>query len=243
MATTLNIVGLVLNAVGVILLFFFAMPYRTRSEGKSPITVVIPGSSEKALEQEALFGRVAWVGLAAVVLGTILQIWTALPSIQRGSAENMAIYIQPDWRPVIGVVVTVVLGFGVGPLVRCVQRSIGTPEPPTPALSPQWDKLMKLNTGGAWIGRLEGLIFFASLWVQNWWPILSAWLVFKLAVYWQSSNYAAFPLDPPSVEAANYIVAKRQLGANHVATLLVGTAANIVAALIGVAVANSIKLQ
>ena len=78
MVTTLNIAGLVLNAMGVILLFFFAMPYRTRSEGKSPITVVIPGSPEKLVELEARYDHFAWLGLTAVVLGTMLQIWVAL---------------------------------------------------------------------------------------------------------------------------------------------------------------------
>jgi hypothetical protein len=79
MVTTLNIAGLILSATGVILLFFFAMPYRTRSEGKSPITVVIPGSPAKIVElEEARYDHFAWLGLTAVVLGTILQIWVAL---------------------------------------------------------------------------------------------------------------------------------------------------------------------
>jgi len=79
MVTTLNIAGLILSATGVILLFFFAMPYRTRSEGKSPITVVIPGSPAKLVElEEARYDHFARLGLAAVALGTILQIWAAL---------------------------------------------------------------------------------------------------------------------------------------------------------------------
>src|SRR6266853_2258483 len=158
----------------------------------------------------------------------------------------MTIYVQPEWRPfialVVGLAITVALGFGVGPLIRRVQRSLTKPEPPSSALITQWDKLMNMNTGGAWIGRLEGLIFFASLWVASWWPMMSSWLVFKLAVYWQSSDYAAFPSRTPNEKEADYIVAKRQLGSHHVATLLVGTAANIVTALIGVAVANWITL-
>jgi hypothetical protein len=78
MATILSIAGLVLNAMGVILLFFFAMPYRTGSQAKSPITVVIPGSPERIVELEARYDHFAWLGLAAVVLGTVLQIWVAL---------------------------------------------------------------------------------------------------------------------------------------------------------------------
>lgn len=80
------------------------------------------------------------------------------------------INIEPDWQAVIGLVITIALGLGVGRLVRRVHGSIGAPEPPRPELAPQWDKLMRLTTGGVWIGRVEGPIFFASLWVQNWWP-------------------------------------------------------------------------
>ena len=77
LTTELNIAGLVLNAAGVILLFFFAMPYRTRSEGKSFVTVVIPEVAEKELEQEGRYDHFAWLGLAAVLIGTSLQIWAA----------------------------------------------------------------------------------------------------------------------------------------------------------------------
>ena len=78
LATALNVAGLVLNALGVILLFFFAIPYRTRTEGKSPRTVVIPGVYEKAIRQEARYDRFALSGLAAVLVGTSLQILVAL---------------------------------------------------------------------------------------------------------------------------------------------------------------------
>ena len=148
-----------------------------------------------------------------------------------------------DWQPVIGLAVTMLLGTGIGCLVRRVQQAIDTPEPPSDALRPQWDKLLKMQTGGSWIGRLEGPIFFASLWVEGWWPLMSSWLVFKLAVYWQSSNYAAFPSDKLlGKEEADLLVAKRQLGSHHVATLLVGTAANIVTAIVGVAIGHWIVL-
>ncbi len=74
----LNVTGLLLNLLGVILLFFFAMPFRTRSDGKQAITVQTPTSIQKFLEQEARYDRFARIGLAALILGTILQICAAL---------------------------------------------------------------------------------------------------------------------------------------------------------------------
>ena len=150
--------------------------------------------------------------------------------------------IQPNWHAIIGLVVTVVLGFGVGCLVRRVGDSIGSLPPPSEETANQWATLVAQNTGGFWIGHIERLIFFASLWIQTW-PILSSWLIFKLGFYWQSANFTKFPDSSPDKKEADYLIAKRQLGNHHVATVLVGTGANIVAALIGVTVGKWITFQ
>jgi hypothetical protein len=153
------------------------------------------------------------------------------------------ISIQPNWHVLIGLAVTVILGFGVGCLVRHVGVSIGPLPAPSSETTPQWTKLTSQKTGGSWIGHIERPIFFAALWIPGAWPILSSWLVFKLAFYWQGANFTAFPKLSPNEREADYLVAKRQLGAHHVATALVGTGANIVLALIGVAVGKWITLQ
>ncbi len=153
------------------------------------------------------------------------------------------ISIQPNWHVLIGLAVTVILGFGVGCLVRHVGNSLGPLQAPSSELTPQWAKLTSLETGGSWIGHVERPIFFAALWISGAWPILSSWLVFKLAFYWQSANFTAFPDSLQNERDAEYLVSKRQLGAHHVATALVGTGANIVLALIGVAVGKWITLQ
>ena len=88
----------------------------------------------------------------------------------------------------------------------------------------------------------ERPIFFAAFWIAGAWPLISTWLVFKLAFYWQSANFTAFPQSAPDPKEAEYLVAKRQLGTHHVATSLVGTAANIVLALVGVAVGKWVRL-
>jgi hypothetical protein len=153
------------------------------------------------------------------------------------------ITIQPDWSAVIGLIVTIVLGFGVGPLVRRVGASIGPLPPPSPETAAQWKKLSGQQTGGAWIGRIERVIFFASLWITGAWPVLSSWLVFKLAFYWQSANLTAFPDSCPNQREADYLVAKRTLGTHYIATALVGTGASIVAALAGVVIGKWITFR
>jgi hypothetical protein len=139
----------------------------------------------------------------------------------------------------IGLAVAMALGFGVGPLVKMVGDSLPI-ESPTPDLEPYWAKLRDMKGAGLWIGIIERPIFFAALWIPNGWPILSSWLVFKLAYYWQGANFTAYPIDTPSKEQAAYMVAKRQIGTHHVATSLIGTGLDILIAFIGVAVGNSI---
>lgn len=147
-----------------------------------------------------------------------------------------------NWYALLGLGVTVVLGFGTRCLVRKVGESLPL-ESPSADLEPYWEKLRKMNTGGSAIGHVERPIFFAALWIANAWPLLASWLAFKLAYYWQSANFAAFPAEMPTNEQAAWLVAKRQLGCNHVATALVGTGANIIIALVGVAIGRWIRFQ
>ncbi|SRR6266849_2885726 len=150
--------------------------------------------------------------------------------------------IEPDWRLLIGLAATVLLGFGVGCLVRHVGDSLGPLPPPNSETSDQWTKLTAQKTGGWWIGLFERPIFFAAFWIPGAWPIVASWLVFKLGFYWQSANFTAFPELPPGSKEADYLVAKRHFGTRHVSTALVGTAANLVLALVGVAIGKWIKL-
>ena len=151
--------------------------------------------------------------------------------------------LHPNWHIVIGSTVTVIFGFGVDRLIRCVGRSMGPLPAPSVEVAQEWEELTRQNTGGFWIGHIERPIFFAALWIPGAWVILSSWLVFKLAFYWQNTNFSAFPEDPPSEKAVRYLIAKRQLGLHQVATALVGTGANIVLALVGVAVGRWVVLS
>lgn len=147
-----------------------------------------------------------------------------------------------NWYALLGLTVTILLGFGTKCLVQHVAKSLPL-ESPNSELEPYWEQWRKTKTAGTMIGHVERPIFFAALWITGGWPILTSWLVFKLAYYWQSANFMAFPVEVPTKEQAAWILSKRQLGTHHVATALVGTGANIIWALIGVAVGKWIRFQ
>ncbi len=68
----LNIIGLVLNLVGVIILFRYGMPYHVPTGGAVHIITEQIDTAEKALESRyEIFG---YFGLVAIVAGTALQI-------------------------------------------------------------------------------------------------------------------------------------------------------------------------
>jgi hypothetical protein len=144
------------------------------------------------------------------------------------------------WQAPLGFVVTAAIGWWVVPrVVKCVRDSF-TPLPaPSDSedVAKAWRELVdeERKTAGPWVGRVELPIFFAALWVQGGWPLLASWLAFKLALYWQGANFTAFPTDAPNADHLRYLHAKRQLGTQHIAVTLVGTGANIIAAIVGVA--------
>jgi hypothetical protein len=149
-----------------------------------------------------------------------------------------------DFNPqaAIGLAVTLALGFGVGSLVRSAGASLGELTPPNEQVREQWRDLVTLETGGRWIGHVERPLFFAAAWL-NGWVLLSAWLVMKTALYWQGSTFAAYPSEPPNVDQTAYLAAKRRLHSHYVTTLLVGTAANLLAAFIGLAVGQWLRFE
>jgi len=68
----MNISGLSLSLIGVLLLFFFGMPYRIRSNGQGDIVTEQTNAAEKA--KDVLFSKLGFAGLMLIALGTFLQI-------------------------------------------------------------------------------------------------------------------------------------------------------------------------
>ncbi len=79
MAVFLNIAGLILNLIGVILLFRYGMPFRIRTEGKTAKTVVLP-SAGQTMRAERRYDQLGWLGLVLIIVGTALQILATLAS-------------------------------------------------------------------------------------------------------------------------------------------------------------------
>ena len=131
-----------------------------------------------------------------------------------------------------GLAVTLVLGLFVGDLVNFVEADVrkkfkGERQPP-PLTPADW-----------LFGILERLIFFGSFVMAE--PVVvAAWLVFKTAAKWKTWKSA----DKIHAEEAETMWTKKfdvpEMTMRYKA-FLVGTAANIVAALAGVAVVHIVK--
>ena len=74
----LKIFGLLLNLAGIVLLFVFEMPFRVAtSSGTLPGSISSIDVQVKKLDD--IYTVLGWIGLLALVLGTLLQILAALP--------------------------------------------------------------------------------------------------------------------------------------------------------------------
>lgn len=71
-ANYLAIAGLVLNLIGVLLLFQFGLPTGIRTGGGE---VIVNRATEAGKRRERLYKTLGFVGLGAIVIGTALQIW------------------------------------------------------------------------------------------------------------------------------------------------------------------------
>lgn len=74
MVAILNTSGLILNAVGVLLLFYFGMPYRIRTEGKTPRTFVL-ADQRQLIAVESRYDALGRFGILLILVGTALQIY------------------------------------------------------------------------------------------------------------------------------------------------------------------------
>jgi hypothetical protein len=71
-ANIINIVGLLANLVGVILLFRYGMPFRIRTGGSS--VYVSSSVDPKEVRAEGWAEVLGWIGLIVIVLGTAAQV-------------------------------------------------------------------------------------------------------------------------------------------------------------------------
>ena len=67
-----NILGIVISLAGVLLLFRYGMPYRTRTGGASAL--LLTRTDEDAIRLERRYDILGWIGLVLVFVGAACQI-------------------------------------------------------------------------------------------------------------------------------------------------------------------------
>ena len=76
-AANLNVVGLLVNLVGVVLLFRYGAPFRVRTDG-SQVRWLTGVKNQKVARAERVNAILGWIGLTVLVLGTASQIYARL---------------------------------------------------------------------------------------------------------------------------------------------------------------------
>ena len=72
LASALSTAGLILTLAGVVVLFRYGMPYRVRRGGDSYL--LLDAKDQQDIRQERIYDALGWCGLAAIVVGTGVQI-------------------------------------------------------------------------------------------------------------------------------------------------------------------------
>ena len=72
------IFGLFLNLAGIVLLFLFEMPFRIAPDVK-PVTWSMSSFALQAKKLDDIYTVLGWIGLLALVLGTLLQVLARMP--------------------------------------------------------------------------------------------------------------------------------------------------------------------
>lgn len=135
----------------------------------------------------------------------------------------------------VGFAATLVFGFGAKPIQSLAKRRMSL-RPPNERLKQQWELLASANEGGALLGWLERFIFFGALWADAS-LLIGAWLAFKVASKWQAwSSVISVPSSIEGLDPMDYLLARRSWGSHLLMTFLVGTAYNILVALLAIAV-------
>jgi hypothetical protein len=89
-SSTWTIVGLALNAIGVVLLFLFGMPFEIPRSGPA-LLVRLANVEEK--RKQALFRALGFVGLAAIILSLVFQSIGVLAATATFAGKLLAIHV------------------------------------------------------------------------------------------------------------------------------------------------------
>ena len=146
--------------------------------------------------------------------------------------------VQPLDHPIqllVALLITLAFAWPVEAILRSVANSV---EIPRPAKIPEakWKQLTTIPGphGGRWIGHVERLLFFLLL-IAGVPELGVAWLAFKVASKWEAwNNVYKIPDTLTDATQFEFLLARTRWGSRTLQRSLIGTAANIVAALPGV---------
>ena len=145
--------------------------------------------------------------------------------------------IQPLDYPLhllFALALTLALAVPIEALLKWIAKAITIPRPAR-ITDQAWSDLTSIPglRGGRWIGHLERFLFFVSL-IAGAPELVVAWLAFKVASKWEAwSNIYKIPEEIPGATKFESLLARTRWGSRTFQRSLVGTAANIAAAFIG----------
>jgi hypothetical protein len=112
-----------------------------------------------------------------------------------------------------------------------------------PAIQTRWAWVIEHpNPSGNWIGAFERVVLFGALAAGSW-EAVGVWFGFKVASKWEAWSHMGFvPEEIKDVDPLRFATARRVWAAQGYATFVVGTAANLILAWLGVFGATQFNL-
>lgn len=125
---------------------------------------------------------------------------------------------------VAAIVITVILGLGVGNLIESV---IPRPNRPKPIKEEVWKAMDKRVYTGKWIGFFERLVSLMSFWIPAY-AIIGGWLAFKVAAKWEVwKNIIRVPDSLEGIPQLAWYQARVAYGSWLHSRFLLGTLLNV----------------
>jgi hypothetical protein len=126
------IAGIVFNAIGVILLFLFGMPFRVRRHGQSYIYQ--EERDPKQLRAERLYDVLGWVALVIIIAGAVMQIAGAINIHAQFVSVTLSVPTMVTLSPALTTIAAVAAVVWTGGLIvlQIRERPNSDPTFPTP---------------------------------------------------------------------------------------------------------------
>jgi hypothetical protein len=155
------------------------------------------------------------------------------------------------WWFVLGITLTFVVGFLFDKLIRNIHKRFETySSPPQGIPKEKWKESVHINEAlrkpTCWLGYFEKFLFFIAICGQEF-EIIGFWLVFKVASKWEVWHSITkvpqeiYDVKGNKIDELEYLRARNELASLTLQKWLIGTLANIVAAIMGIGIAVLIK--